>query len=89
MTTTIAAPDGTDHARSGSQVLANARARLSSAIATLGLDDGLHQMLANARRETRVSIPLRRDSGHTEVLTGYRIPSPDIEHSQVDSIRGR
>jgi glutamate dehydrogenase (NAD(P)+) len=73
MTTTVDTPDRTDHARGGSEVLANARAQLSSAIATLGLDDGLHQMLANARRETRVSIPLRRDNGETEVLTGYRV----------------
>lgn len=73
MTTTIPNPVGTDHAASGSEVLANARAQLSSAVATLGLDDGLHQMLANARRETRVSIPLRRDDGQTEVLTGYRV----------------
>lgn len=57
----------------GSEALSNARSQLSSAVEILGLDDGLHQMLANARRETRVTIPLRRDSGETEVLTGYRV----------------
>ncbi|PBC52139.1 glutamate dehydrogenase [Rhodococcus sp. ACS1] len=33
----------------------------------------MHAMLANARRETRISIPVRRDSGDIEVLTGYRV----------------
>jgi glutamate dehydrogenase (NAD(P)+) len=73
MTTTITSTNEAGHAAGGSDALTNARAQLSSAVKTLGLDDGLHQMLANARRETRVSIPLRRDSGETEVLTGYRV----------------
>lgn len=57
----------------GTQALENARAQLTAAVKTLGLSEGLHQMLANARRETRVSVPLRRDSGEIEVLTGYRV----------------
>ena len=73
MTNIVASPDRTDHYNEGAEALANAQEQLSSAVETLGLDDGLHQMLANARRETRVSIPLRRDSGGTEVLTGYRV----------------
>jgi glutamate dehydrogenase (NAD(P)+) len=71
--TITAAADVRDPTSSGSEVLANARSQLSAAAQTLGLDDGLHQMLANARREVKVSVPLRRDDGRTEVLTGYRV----------------
>jgi glutamate dehydrogenase (NAD(P)+) len=33
----------------------------------------MHQLLATPRREMTVSIPLRRDDGHIEVLRGYRV----------------
>lgn len=58
---------------SGTQALENAQTQLSSAIATLGYDDGLHALLANSRRELRVSVPLRRDDDSVEILTGYRV----------------
>ena len=53
--------------------LADARAQLREAAYLLGLDQGMHDMLATPRRETTVSIPLRRDSGATEVLIGHRV----------------
>ena len=53
--------------------LADARAQLREAADLLGLDQGMHDMLATPRRETTVSIPLRRDSGATEVLIGHRV----------------
>src|SRR5579875_2254274 len=43
------------------------------AVEQLGLDDGMHQLLATPRREMTVSVPLRRDDGHVEVLRGYRV----------------
>lgn len=57
----------------GEHALADARAQLKFAADLLGYGDGLHQLLGSARRETRVSIPLRRDDGTMEVLTGYRV----------------
>lgn len=57
----------------GEHALADALAQLKFAVDLLGYGDGLHQLLASARRETRVSIPLRRDDGTMEVLTGYRV----------------
>jgi glutamate dehydrogenase (NAD(P)+) len=51
----------------------SAQAQLSEAVKQLGLDDGMHQLLATPRREMTVSIPLRRDDGHVEVLRGYRV----------------
>ena len=57
----------------GNQALQDARSQLAHAVGVLGYDRGLHDMLATARRELRVSVPLRRDSGEYEVLTGYRV----------------
>jgi glutamate dehydrogenase (NAD(P)+) len=51
----------------------SARTQLAEAVKQLGLDDGMHQLLATPRREMTVSIPLRRDDGNVEVLRGYRV----------------
>jgi len=59
--------------RSDTGPLAAARHQLAAAVRHLGYDDGLHAMLAQARREMTVSVPLRRDDGTIEVLTGHRV----------------
>ena len=51
----------------------SAQIQLANAVRELGLDDGLHQLLATPRRSLTVSVPLRYDDGHVEVLTGYRV----------------
>jgi glutamate dehydrogenase (NAD(P)+) len=53
--------------------LADALAQLAATIEHLGYDDGMHQMLATARREMQVSVPLRRDDGSVVVYSGYRV----------------
>ena len=53
--------------------LDSALLQLQEASRQLGLDDGLYQMLATPRRSLTVSVPLRRDDGTVEVLTGYRV----------------
>ncbi|MFD1210562.1 Glu/Leu/Phe/Val dehydrogenase [Arthrobacter sp. GCM10027362] len=53
--------------------LTNARSQLEAAARTLGFDHGMHQILANPRREMIVQIPLRLDNGGVEVFTGYRV----------------
>ncbi|GGM36951.1 Glu/Leu/Phe/Val dehydrogenase [Dactylosporangium sucinum] len=53
--------------------LQGAREQLAEACAVLGYDQGMYQMLANPRREVTVSIPLRRDNGTVELLTGHRV----------------
>ena len=47
--------------------------QLAEAAEQLGLDDGMHQMLATPRRSLEVAVPLRRDDGTLQVLHGYRV----------------
>ncbi|WP_213015189.1 MULTISPECIES: Glu/Leu/Phe/Val dehydrogenase [unclassified Rhodococcus (in: high G+C Gram-positive bacteria)] len=47
--------------------------QLRNATDLLGLDEGLHQLLATPRRSLTVAVPLRRDTGTTEIYTGYRV----------------
>ncbi|MDQ1711220.1 MAG: glutamate dehydrogenase [Frankiaceae bacterium] len=58
---------------SGQTAWESALIQLSNAVRELGLDDGLHELLATPRRALTVSVPLRYDDGHVEVLTGYRV----------------
>ncbi len=53
--------------------LESALFQLQGAATHLGLDDGLHQMLATPRRSLQVAVPLRRDDGTLQVLQGYRV----------------
>jgi glutamate dehydrogenase (NAD(P)+) len=53
--------------------LESALLQLQSAASHLGLDDGLHQLLATPRRSLEVAVPLRRDDGTLQVLKGYRV----------------
>src|SRR4051794_22312073 len=53
--------------------LDSAMHQLSEAVRELGLDDGLHEMLATPRRSMQVAVPLRRDDGTLQVLAGYRV----------------
>lgn len=73
MTLTEEPTTGTTQRSPGEHALADAQAQLAFAVELLGYSSGLGQLLGSARRETRVSIPLRRDDGTMEVLTGYRV----------------
>lgn len=53
--------------------LIDAQSQLAEAVQLLGYDDGLFTLLSQPRREVTVSIPLRRDNGRVEVLTGHRV----------------
>ena len=57
----------------GEGPLADAHSQLAAAVAHLGLDDGVHHMLATPRRELMVAVPLRRDDGSTALYSGYRV----------------
>ncbi|HVE73715.1 MAG TPA: Glu/Leu/Phe/Val dehydrogenase [Mycobacteriales bacterium] len=47
--------------------------QLADAVQQLGLDDGMHDLLATPRRSMQVAVPLRRDDGTLTVLQGYRV----------------
>jgi glutamate dehydrogenase (NAD(P)+) len=53
--------------------LDDARAQLADAIAVLGYGQGMFDLLVAPRRELTVSIPLRRDDGTVEIITGHRV----------------
>ncbi|MBI2243124.1 MAG: Glu/Leu/Phe/Val dehydrogenase [Nocardioides sp.] len=53
--------------------LDDALEQLAEVCRILGYDQGTEQLLAAPRREITVSIPLRRDDGSVEVLTGHRV----------------
>lgn len=53
--------------------LESTRSQLYAAATLLNLDPSVTATLAAPRRSLTVSIPLRRDNGHVEVFTGYRV----------------
>jgi glutamate dehydrogenase (NAD(P)+) len=90
----------TTGARAGTGPLDEARAQLAEAATILGYGADEVAMLAAPRREVTVSIPLRRDDGSTEVLTGHRVQhnlsrgpakgglrfSPDVDLDEVRAL---
>jgi len=50
-----------------------ALAQLDRVAARLGLDPDVHERLRHPRRALVVSVPVKMDSGKTEVFTGYRV----------------
>lgn len=80
--------------------LDEARAQLGEAATILGYGAEEVAMLAAPRREVTVSIPLRRDDGSTEMLTGHRVQhnlsrgpakgglrySPDVDLDEVRAL---
>ncbi|SEB09472.1 Glu/Leu/Phe/Val family dehydrogenase [Leifsonia sp. 21MFCrub1.1] len=59
--------------RTTANPLADATSQLDAAIASLGYDSGIRDMLATPRREMTVSVPLRTDDGSIRVFTGHRV----------------
>jgi len=65
----------------------NALEQLRIAAEYLKLDDGLHQVLANPKRQLTVSLPVRMDNGKTKVFTGYRVQYNDARGPFKGGIR--
>ena len=57
----------------GALALVAARAEVAEATDLLGYDRGTCALLAHPHREVTVSIPLRRDDGHLELVTGHHV----------------
>jgi hypothetical protein len=57
----------------GTRAWSDALTQLGHAAETLGLDDGLHEMLSHPRRAIEVALPIRLDNGRIRTYTGYRV----------------
>ncbi|GAA4045573.1 Glu/Leu/Phe/Val family dehydrogenase [Nonomuraea soli] len=57
----------------GRQALDSALHQLAHAAEHLGLDEGLHTMLATPRRSLTVSVPVRRENGRMDIVQGFRV----------------
>jgi glutamate dehydrogenase (NAD(P)+) len=57
----------------GQQALDSALHHLDQAAEHLRLDAGLRTMLATPRRSLTVSVPVRREDGHMDVVQGFRV----------------
>lgn len=62
------APDATDN-----DVWGSAQHALDLAAERLGLDEGMHQVLREPKRELIVHFPVHMDDGRVKVFTGYRV----------------
>ncbi len=65
----------------------NATEQLRIAAEYLKLDEGIHQILANPKRQLTVSLPVRMDNGKTRVFTGYRVQYNDARGPFKGGIR--
>ncbi len=65
----------------------NALEQLRIAAGYLKLDEGVHQILANPKRQLTVSLPVKMDSGKTKVFTGYRVQYNDARGPFKGGIR--
>src|SRR5436853_3344137 len=61
-----------------SELHRTAIAQLDRVAGRLGLDPDVHERLRYPRRALVVSIPVRMDSGKTEVFVGYRVPHNSV-----------
>ena len=62
-----------DDAARESNPYQNALSQLDKAARYLELDPGLHEVLKHPQRELTVHFPVKRDSGKTEMFTGFRV----------------
>src|SRR5688572_9080307 len=64
---------GTHHSEFDSDLHRTAITQLDRVAGKLKLDPDVHERLRHPRRALVVSVPVRMDSGKTEVFTGYRV----------------
>ena len=67
------ATDPTDSPEFDSELHRTALAQLDRVAARLSLDHDIHERLRFPRRALVVSVPVRMDSGKTQVFIGYRV----------------
>jgi glutamate dehydrogenase (NAD(P)+) len=65
----------------------NALEQLRIAAGYLKLDEGIHQILANPKRQLTVSLPVKMDDGSIHVFTGFRVQYNDARGPFKGGIR--
>jgi glutamate dehydrogenase/leucine dehydrogenase len=65
----------------------NALEQLRIAAGYLKLEEGIHQILANPKRELKVSLPVKMDNGKIQVFTGFRVQHNDARGPFKGGIR--
>ena len=65
----------------------NALTQLSETAKIIGLDNGLHQILASPKRVLTVSLPVRMDNGEIKVFMGFRSQHNDARGPFKGGIR--
>ena len=65
----------------------NALTQLSETAKIIGLDNGLHQILASPKRVLTVSLPVRMDNGEIKVFIGFRSQHNDARGPFKGGIR--
>ncbi len=79
--------DATESGTTTGSALTTARRQLKRAATHVDVDDGVVERLKHPTKVQRVSVPLKRDNGELEVLTGFRAQHDDVRGPYKGGLR--
>jgi glutamate dehydrogenase (NAD(P)+) len=79
--------DATETEETTESALTTARRQLKRAATHVDVDDGVVERLKHPTKVQRVSVPLKRDDGELEVLTGFRAQHDDVRGPYKGGLR--
>ncbi|WP_435156329.1 glutamate dehydrogenase GdhB [Haladaptatus sp. DFWS20] len=79
--------DATESETTTESALTTARRQLKRAATHVDVDDGVVERLKHPTKVQRVSVPLKRDNGELEVLTGFRAQHDDVRGPYKGGLR--
>ncbi|SEO21974.1 glutamate dehydrogenase (NAD(P)+) [Halogranum amylolyticum] len=79
--------DTTENEEATESALTTARRQLNRAATHVDVDDGVVERLKHPTKVQRVSVPLKRDDGELEVLTGFRAQHDDVRGPYKGGLR--
>ncbi len=85
--TTSETVDETETEEATESALTTARRQLNRAATHVDVDDGVVERLKHPTKVQRVSVPLKRDDGELEVLTGFRAQHDDVRGPYKGGLR--
>jgi glutamate dehydrogenase (NAD(P)+) len=80
-------PETTETEETTESALTTARRQLKRAATHVDVDDGVVERLKHPTKVQRVSVPLKRDDGELEVLTGFRAQHDDVRGPYKGGLR--